>query len=129
MDRLSALLFVALIGAAIVVVAHAGRLEWPEEMRIALVTTHDYCMKEAGAKVEDLMHCKGLHIPGEPTSKCYLSCMLEHAHFNETTKTAVILKDVTEFVKDTHDLNDRLHAMTDISHGNCDHLGRFLFHF
>lgn len=115
MSKFNGLLLISLLGSALII--HAERLQWPEELRIALVSAHDFCMEQAGADIEHLRHCKGLHIPDEPTSKCYLSCMLEHAHFNETTKTAVILKDI-------HDLTDRLHEMTEIAHGNCDHLGK-----
>lgn len=74
-------------------------------------------MGEAGADVEQLRDCKGRQIPDDPKSKCYLSCMLEHAHFNETSEKAVILKDI-------HDLNERILEMTTTAHGNCDHLGR-----
>lgn len=113
-----------ILGAAILMVTiiqarPQDRLVWPEEMRIALVNTHDFCLGESGASEEVLKQCRGLYIPDEHSSKCYLSCMLEHAHFNETTKTAVILKDV-------HELTERIHEMTDTSHGNCDHLGKLL---
>lgn len=91
----------------------------PEQLGIAFKEAHDLCVRETGADEDNLRNCKQYHIPDEPTSMCYLDCMIKHV--------VVVLEDAKIHVQEIpHELTDEWHEMMTTARGVCGKEGKYL---
>lgn len=86
-------------------------------MLAALKMTHDLCLKETGASQDNLQKCSEKHIPDEPSSKCYLDCMVKHI------KAALEMKTIKIQGVD-HTLTDEIMEMISTAREACGIVGK-----